>query len=239
MVFAIRNIAIVALLGFLCNCCGCIQDAEFVMGSVQEGAIGPQYQDGLIVNFFASGKAAEAKIRISYSGSPVYEKTIPAGKGAVEEKIEYCDFLVGNGNYDVSVEYSGKSETRPITLNRWVNSLWIEATPSKINASRSEMVHITLIPLFSDCGGRPTDYEFITSGIFNVGIYHGGITVHQLSIEYGPGRSKTVVLPVNDFYDGAGEYGIVAVFVNSWAKNNACERMDPSLRNRNVFVVSD
>jgi len=59
MVFAIRNIAIVALLGFLCNCCGCIQDAEFVMGSVQEGAIGPQYQDGLIVNFFASGEAAE------------------------------------------------------------------------------------------------------------------------------------------------------------------------------------
>lgn len=176
-----------------------------------------------------------AEYRIYYGDRLIYP---PAGRGAsfrIDGRagtafVPYHLFVVGNGEYDVVVDYAGTEARTRVRVEKWVDYVWLHPF------DRGDVV-VVETALSSATGGRPDDRILARGELVLTMRYRGeqGATdrvVGQVSADTRADRTSTnVAVPKSRLTQGAGYYSFEPLFHNSEARDNVQVAGDPTMAN--------
>lgn len=217
---------------------GCInRDPLIVALSAPKAASGMTLflvTDNTLLTKLADTKSAE--YAIYFGDNLIYP---PGGKGAsfsVDGRsgsafIPYNLFVVGNGDYDVVVRYSGSETRSRVTVEKWVQYVYLHPY-AKDNTVVVEAA------LASATGGGPTD-RVLAAGELILSIHYRGRdgmedrTIGSIGAATKNDQVGTrLEVPRARFTQGEGYYSFEPVFHNLEAKDNVQVPGDPTMANR-------
>lgn len=162
----------------------------------------------------------------------------PGGHGAsfpVEGRtgsafIPYNLFVVGNGDYDVVVDYAGTSTRARVTVEKWVEYVYL-------HPFQKDNFVVVEAALASATGGKPDD-RVLAAGDLILNIHYRGDGSQDRVIGSVAGTTRNdevgtkLEVPRSRLSQGAGFYSFEPVFHNMEAKDNVQVPGDPTMANR-------
>lgn len=219
-----------------------------VAASVLAGCLGaeaslvasaPREANGLTITVSAksglTGTPDEVEYSIDFGGEKVYPppglETIELDdQGLASKFVEYRDFVVGNGDYHVTL---GDGGTTPVYIEKYVKYVFINPyLEGEEDEDRRFLVDLTLQ---SARGGDPQD-RIIAKGEVTLQIQYRGEngtvneSAHTVTAITNPDRTFTrLSFPVEemDHYKGEGYYSVHVSFDNLQARGNFDVGLDP------------
>lgn len=218
---------------------GCLDSTVHVVASA------PRKGNGLTITVSAgsnplTGAPDEVPYEVTYDGERVYP---PPGleamelddKGLGSKFVKYGEFVVGNGDYQISV---GEEASTSIVVEKYVQYVVLQPRVEDDQGEGGKFV--VELALQSSAGGDPTD-RVIAKGMVTLDIQYRGEngtknqTAHTLRTLTNPDRTFTKVsFPAKemDHYKGEGWYSVHPDFDNLQAKGNFNVGLDPSFGTR-------
>lgn len=219
---------------------GCLRA---VTGSIVVGASAPQASAGMSLfvaeqsGVLDAGSKSDAEYVVSFGDKVVYP---PGGRGAVVKLsdgqgtafVPYDVFVVGNGEYDVTVRHEGQEARTRVAIHKWASYVYVRAF------DRGSGPVEVVAALQSATGGRPED-RILAEGELLVSIHFRGLRGDE-DRPLGMVRAQTnhdatsTTVPVDRgrLSAGPGYYSFEPLFHNAEAKNNVQVKADPTLANR-------
>lgn len=204
-------------------------------------ASAPKASSGMTLFVVSDGGVVD-KLRDSKAEYAIYfgEKLIypPGGKGAsfdiVDRKgsvfIPYSQFVVGNGEYDVLINYQGSEQRVRVSVQKWADYVFLHPF------DKGAFIDVE-VALSSATGGSPLD-RILTEGDLFLRLHYRGTdgtedrTLGEFSTKTrNDATSTTITVPRSRFSAGPGYYSFEPVFHNSEARNNVQVKADPTLKN--------
>lgn len=191
-------------------------------------------QAGMLSRF--SDPTHRAEYQIYYGDQLVYP---PGGKGAgfpVDGRsgstfIPYNLFVVGNGEYDVVVQFEGSQTRTRANVEKWVNYVFLH--PS----DHDESILVDLA-LTSVSGGTPED-RILADGELTLAVHYRGVNGQEdrtigsvIARTTHEKAASSIEVPRSRFDQGAGYYSLEPRYANLEARNNVQVAGDPTMANR-------
>jgi hypothetical protein len=214
---------------------GCIASSSHLAAAVSA----PLEAGGLTIFLVAQGLPdGSASCQLEHGGVVVYPPggigcsvLVQNGQGTLF--LPYSTFVVGNGAYNVTVQFQGVTQLASADVEKWVNYVFlhpsIDGNNVRVDAqlSRGE-------------GGEPTE-RILAAGMLGFTIMYHGVTGTSAPTRDGADiltetssdeTATTTEIPQSDFNLGPGWYSIEAFFNNAQALNNLNVGNDPSMADR-------
>lgn len=191
-------------------------------------------QAGALSRF--SDTTHKAEYQIYYGDERVYPR---GGYGAsfnVKDRagsafIPYDLFVVGNGDYDVIVDFEGSQTRARVNVEKWVNYVFLHPF------DRGNVI-VVQTALASATGGQPDD-RVLAEGELTLALHYRGLDGKQDrvlgSINAYTAHDQTstsIPVPRGRLDQGPGYYSFEPRFANLEAKNNVQVPGDPTMANR-------
>lgn len=233
-----RLAPVVVALVLLPALAGCVNE-----GKLLTTASAPKEGGGMTilvgaVNLKADGSAAfviKKEGRVVYPGIDALAKAplaLAGGEGSAF--VPYNAFVVGNGVYEVVVEYAGETRSTSAAVDKWVEFVYLHPILRGANVQVD-------VQLSRASGGLPQD-RIIAEGELRLAVYYRGLDGKVRDSNYpvkvvtvttpGDQTYTQVQIPKSSFNKGPGWYEVEPKFDNYQASGNVGVAGDPSMAQR-------
>lgn len=220
--------------------------APALAGCVQEGnllatASAPKEGGGMTILLGVVGLKADgaATFVIKKEGQVLYppggfaKAPLAVADGQGSTFVSYNAFVVGNGIYEVLVEYGGLSRSAFVEVDKWVEYVYLHPILRGANV-------LVDAQLSRASGGAPQD-RIIAEGDLRLTVWYRGLDgkardgapVKVVSTRTPADETYTqVLIPKTSFNRGPGWYEVEPKFDNYQASGNVGVTADPSMAHR-------